>query len=258
MKLLLSLGWLLLSGTPLSGALKALEPTTCADATLQLTASAISPNSIEVTWKNATPGVAGHIVEWATDPQGYYVTLAFLAPKLNSFVHSDLMAETSCYYRVRPYLGPVSQAVEITTGRAPTDDSALTFDDTWADPKKAPGGYSPIQHSIRDASSAAAPADLTAKLIHPTGIQFTWIDHASDEDGYMLEIKLGGERDFRVCALIDANVTSYGYALVPPETKACFRVRAYYYGKPSNVDGRIAGGSRIPAMLKKQTEGAPP
>jgi hypothetical protein len=257
MKLFLNLALLILPVAFLNGAAEESEPVARADAAVQLTAALSTPNNIELTWKNATADVAGRIVEWATDPRGEYVTLAFLAPRLNTFVHSDLPLDTPCYYRVRPYLGPASDPVEITTGKALADDAVVSFDETWADPKKTSGGSSEVQHSIRSASSAAAsPAGLAAKLIHPTGIQFNWTDRASDEDGYMLEIKLDEMSDFRVCALIDADVTSYGYALVPPETKATFRVRAYYYGKPSNVDGKVTGAPRVPMMLKKQAGGA--
>jgi hypothetical protein len=257
MKSFLSLALLILLGALLSGAAEDPQPPMRGGAVGELAASLTSPSNIELRWTNNTSDVAGRIVEWATDPQGEYVTLAFLAPRLNTFVHSDLPLDTPCYYRVRPYLGPASDPVEITTGKAPADDAVVSFDETWADPKKTSGGSSATQHSIRSASSAAAasPAGLTAKLIHPTGIQFNWTDRASDEDGYMLEIKLDEEPEFRVCALIDADVTSYGYAVVPPETKATFRVRAYYYGKPSNVDGKTTGAPRVPMMLKKQAGG---
>jgi hypothetical protein len=259
MKLFLNLALLILPVAFLNGAAEEPAPATRADAAVQLTAALTSPTNIEVTWKNPTSDVAGRIVEWATDPQGEYVTLAYLAPRLNSFVHSDLPMDTPCYYRVRPYLGPVSDPVEITTGKALADDAVVSFDETWADPKKTSGDLSAAQHSIRNGSGAAAfPSALTAKLIHPTGIQFTWIDRASDEDGYMLEIKLDDMSDFRVCAIIDADVTSYGYALVPPETKATFRVRPYYYGKPSNVAGKITGEPRIPLMLDRRTQETSP
>jgi hypothetical protein len=67
----------------------------------------------------------------------------------------------------------------------------------------------------------------------------------------MLEVKYAGDADYHVCALIDPNVTSYGYALVPPETKVTFRLRAFYYGPPSNVEHQT---TKVPNTEKGKTE----
>jgi hypothetical protein len=211
---------------------------------IHLTSSLISPTDIELKWKDAeSQNLAGHIVEWTLEAGASYVILAFTRPDVASFVHSDLAPETKCYYRIRPYFGPVSTPVEITTGEILPNQKLNLADKTWADPKTTAAGAAGKKFSIRNASTIAqaAPTNLKAILIHPTGILLTWVDHANDEEGFMLEIKKDDASNFNICAIIDPNITSFGYALVPPKTKVSFRIRAFYYGAPSNVAQQTTG-----------------
>jgi len=210
---------------------------------IHVAATLISSTNIQVNWKDTEPNVVGHIVEWSTAPQGNFVILAFIWPELTSFIHPDLALQTRCCYRVRPYFGPVSNSVEITTGKALTPEEAKLVDTAWAQPQIISNGTSDEKFSVRNLATAAkaAPTDLKAVLVHSTGVHFTWTNHSSDEEGYMLETKSGEEPGYHVCAIIDPKINSYGYALTPPETKVSFRVRAYYYGEPSNIAEKTTG-----------------
>jgi hypothetical protein len=221
-----------------------------AGAAIQVTATAVSPTNIQVNWRDPQQNVAGHIVEWCTAPQGRYIILAFLLPGVNSFVHPNLMPQTRCCYRVRPYFGPASNEVQVTTGKRLPNQKIKVADATWWQQKIIPPATPVKTVSIKDPATAAdgAPTDLKAELVTPTGIHFTWTDHAGDEDGFMLEIKPAKAPDYHICAIIKPNVNSYGYGLVPPETTVSFRVRAYYYGKPSNIAGLTVGESQSEAQ----------
>ena len=213
------------------------------NATIHLTATKLSPTDIQVSWKDPAPNAAGHIVEWTTDPAGQFVILAFLPPDVTSFTHPDLMSDMPCHYRVRPYFGLASSPVELTTGKDLPNEEIKVDDETWANPKTISTGEATARKSIHNPSTAAeaAPTDLKARLIRPTGIQFTWVDHAADEEGYLLEVKPDAMPQFQVCALVESNINSYGYGLVPPETKVSFRVRAFYFGQPSNLVSEKTG-----------------
>jgi hypothetical protein len=232
------LAFLLLGRFALSAA-----PATQSNETIRATAKLVAPLRIEVKWSEPDRNVAGHIVEWATDTNGDYTILAFCRSDVNSFVHPDLAPDMTCYYRIRPYFGPVSDTVEIKTGKAVPDDQLKLPDATWSDPKTNRLADAGPVKSIRNAAgaSAARPTGLHARLVYATGILLTWADHASDEEGYMVETKFGDMPEFSVCALTPPDVTSFGYPLIPAETKAAFRVRAYYYGKPSNVAAQNSG-----------------
>lgn len=213
------------------------------DRTIHLTAGLNPPADIELAWTDAVPGAAGHIIEFATDPQGEFVILDFLPPEQTAFKHDDLMPETKFYYRVRAYYGPASSSVEV---RLPEDLADTNYaarfatpeDFSWALPETITSGVRVATGPLRGTNAAAAaPADLQFefKPVTVSGFKLTWTDHASDEDGYLLEMKPDGNPDFQVCALMAPKINSIGFALEPPVRKASFRVRAFYYGKPSNL-----------------------
>ena len=232
MRCLAVLSWILL-GSLFAGCGTKPAARQAAAPPIELTATLLDPNNIKINW-TAQPGAAGYSVEWATNPNENYVILAFVGSETTSYVHPDLAPNMPCYYRVRPWFGAVSEKVEITTGKAP-DETAPPLDSAWMEPKKSSATVTG-QKSLRNAGSVsdAGPTGLEARLIHPTGIQLTWTDRASDEDGYLLELKTDDLPDFLVCALLDPDVHSFGHTFVPPETKVYFRVRAFYYGEFSN------------------------
>jgi hypothetical protein len=212
-----------------------------------LVAKLISPTNVTLEWKGAEPGAVGRVVEFATEPDGAYSILQFVPNRQTSFTHRDLMPETSFYYRVRPYYGPASTAVPVTLPDGPFDDKAQAADREWARPQTIARG--PVgQQSIRNSNAAAAaPADLRATIMDANSIRFTWIDHASDEEGYLLEVKAAGSDDFTPVEVMNPNVNSVGLITLPDEKKASYRLRAFYYGKPSNQAHQTTGtGTGVP------------
>ena len=86
----------------------------------------------------------------------------------------------------------------------------------------------------RQTFALATPTDLAANLSSPTSVDLHWKDHASAEDGYLLEVSRHPNREFVPCALLPARAASFRKTGLPPETKCYFRVRAFFYGKPSD------------------------
>ncbi|WP_273935095.1 hypothetical protein [Kutzneria chonburiensis] len=71
---------------------------------------------------------------------------------------------------------------------------------------------------------------------------FTWTDNAADEEGYLLEDQPAGAADYKVVAVLDRDINSFPLITLPDENTASYRVRAFYYGPPSNVVTRRTGG----------------
>jgi len=235
---------LLLLITGLAGGSPGLRGASGSDESIHLTASLVSPDEVALTWKDPAPNVAGHIVEFTTAGNPDYITLRFLPPGENKFTHARLAPTTPYYYRVRPFYGPVSDPVEVTLPKELSDADyaakfALPEDYSWAAPKTIVPRTKVAVHSIRDARTAdqGAPTDLKASLVKTTvsAFNFTWTDHASDADGYALETMPEGASGFTVCAVMDPHINSFGFAFTPPVRTGHFRVRAFYYGPPSNV-----------------------
>jgi hypothetical protein len=211
---------------------------------IHLTATLISPIDIALEWKDHPPNAAGFIVEFATEPDGEYTIIRFLPPNQTRFLHPDLMPQTAFYYRVRACYGPSSSPVEVTmpeplAGENPDKDSH-----SWAYPQTLSEGAQAAKESIRGVNTAAAPTDLKATIMHSRGILFTWSDRSCDEEGYLLEVKPQGSQEFEVAAVLDPNINSFGLITLPNEKRASFRVRAFYYGKPSNLVHEITGLDR--------------
>jgi len=207
----------------------------------RLAAKLVSPTDATLTWQAADPAPAGQAVEFATEPEGQYTVLQFVGPEQGEYKHPDLMPETPFYYRVRPIYGPASDQVEVTLPAGEFTDKDQADDHEWAPPMKRDGG-SVETKSVR--TFAAKPTDLKATVMHANGIRFTWTDHADGEVGYLLEVKVVGGEAFRVAAVLDPDITSFGLITLPEEKKASYRVRAYYYGPASNVVHLTTGKAR--------------
>ena len=198
-----------------------------------------------VTWEAPADGAAGHIVEYINHPTDEWVILGFFPAGKNTFTHPRLAPGTPYAYRVRAFYGPTSAPVAVTVAEGLSDQAyadayALPEDYSWAPPQKIPatGAGVVAPKSIRAAATraAAAPGDLKAEIIRKTvsGFRLTWNDRSSDEEGFLLE-RIDSATDFTVCAVVEPNVTAFGWALEPPARTGRFRVRAYYYGPASKI-----------------------
>ncbi|GAA4624079.1 hypothetical protein GCM10023196_022800 [Actinoallomurus vinaceus] len=210
-----------------------------ADPPIRLTATLVKPTEVTLTWRDTQRGVAGHVVEFATNPRGPYTVLRFAPPGETTFTHPDLMPETSFYYRVRAYYGPTSRSIDVTVPGGRRAGKDATRDDDWATPRHIGGPAD--RHTVRDGSAAATPTDLRGTVMAPNGIRFTWTDHAGDEDGYLLESRPRGRPDFQVVAVIDPDIDSFGLITLPEERVASYRVRAFAYGRSSDLAVRKTG-----------------
>ena len=215
-----------------------------AQSSIEIAARLVSPIDIVVDWKDSKPGAAGHVLEWDVTPDGEFVPLGFFPPHVNTHKHPDLMPETNCYYRVRAFYGRASAEVEVNLPPELTDEEykrrfAQAEDYSWAGPVIVPDAAPVEKKSLRDpaTSDAAAPTDFKITLMPVTvsAFKLTWTDHASDEDGTMIEMKKEGSDEFEMVALVEPNVNSFGWALYPPLRKTVMRVRPYYFSEPSKL-----------------------
>jgi len=197
-----------------------------------LTGTYAAPDII-LHWKNNSKTDGGNIVEFNLLPPEEYTVLAFLPPDLNDFRHEDAAPDTHFHYRLHPFFGQPSSTVEITTGKIPESDAPNM--ELEGPLPSDPAHPRTTRRSLRSTATfaEAAPAGLTAIQASPTSIDLRWQDRASDEDGYLLEISIGAPDDFKVCALLPPDTTSFKKIFQQPETKCYFRVRAFFYGTPT-------------------------
>jgi len=160
-----------------------------------------------------------------------FIILDAVAPGVSWARHPNLAPEAHFIYRIRPFFGKASAVIHVRTGKAPDDASqGKSVPDTGrrADAKGK---------SLRDplAIDEAGPSDFTARLESPRVVDLAWKDRAGDEDGFFLEVSDKPDGDFKVVSYLDPNTTSFQIPLLPEEKTIYFRVRAFIYGKPSNL-----------------------
>ena len=200
----------------------------------ELTATLAEHLNVDLHWKNNATAPGGGWVEFTT-PGDDFIKLDAVWPDKTTFRHPDVAPETKFIYRIRPFYGKPSKAVVVTTGSAPSKPS--TEDEGPLDePNKTKSADVAHQKSIRSISTFedAAADQVTVKLSSPTSAVIRWEDRASDEDGYLVEVSADPQKDFKICALLPANTTSFRKIQLPADMKCYFRVRAFFYGEPSN------------------------
>lgn len=203
---------------------------TTAGGSLRVTATLVSPVNVSLAWQDNDPAPAGRLVEYATAPGSNFTILDFLPPTQMSYQHRDLMPHTTFYYRVVPYFGPASATVSKTLPPGKYDDNSRA-DQLWTTPRTiAQPGVT--QQSIHQ---GGVPTDLALTVMNANGIKLAWTDHATDEAGYLIEVKPAGSATFRTVQVVDPNINSCGINTLPDEKTASYRVRAFSYGSPSAV-----------------------
>jgi hypothetical protein len=217
-----------------------------------LVATMPDPYNVQLHWKNHATADGGNLVEFQMHPEGailpaeerdQFLILAFLDPKADTFLHEKLGSETVFSYRIHPYFGPCTEPANITTGSAAAaekepEESEGPLEESEKNPKTGS-----TLRSIRSVGTLAdaAPTDLAVSLSHPTHVVLRWRDRAADADGYLVEISRYADHDFQVCALLPPHTTSFRKIALLPETKMYFRVRAFFYGSPSNGVTKTTG-----------------
>ncbi len=217
--------------------------------TITLEAELVSPIDVRLHWTDRASETAGHTVEFCNTADGTFIILAFLPPGVSEYMHPRLIPRTQFYYRVRGIYGPASNAVEAAIPPLLSDAEyaagyAGAEDYSWAPPRFDTARAAPALVALRAPDGAkSAPGDLGAVFMTSTvsGFQFTWTDRATGSDGYLLERQRTGEPTFTVCAVAPPHTNTFGWALVPPERKARFRVRPFYYGAASNLVNEMTG-----------------
>jgi hypothetical protein len=194
----------------------------------ELSAELVTPTDIRLTWRGGPRDAVANVVEFATEPSGEYTILEFLPPHRASFEHPDLIPRTPFYYRVRPVRGPASAPVDVTVSTPSAPPPPRTEPGERVHPK-----------------GLRAPTNLTASVAARDGVRFEWTDNAAWEDGYLLESRPAGEREFRVVAVLDPDVNAFGLVTLPSERVASYRVRAYEFGEPSTVAHRTTGSRSL-------------
>jgi hypothetical protein len=166
-----------------------------------LTATPVSPLSINLTWTDTSENEEGYVLERKTGAGGAFRRIRQTGADTSAYLDSGRNPGTTYTYRIRsftasnPYTGPAFSA------------------------------YS-AEASATGPALLSRPADLAVTALSATELKLTWKDTAAGEYGYEVQQRRVGE-PFERIALLPANTQTYTDAYLRPDTKYIYRVRAY-------------------------------
>jgi hypothetical protein len=213
-----------------------------------LTATLTGPVDINLKWKTRAASAAGYFIEYANNLNDDFAVIAIGSANTTAFQHLHLAPQTSYFYRVLPFFGPASSVAAIMTGKTP-DPKEVSADSANASeprlPPDSPGEMAEKKTVGRTTiPNQTAPTGLTVSLLKAsTDVEVKWENHGQAEDGLLLEDAPGPDGPFQAIAVLPANATFFRIYGLPPETKVCFRLRAFYFGKPSNLAEETTGSA---------------
>ncbi len=123
-----------------------------------LTAEAVSANTIELAWTDNADDETGFEVEMSTDGESF-AWVETLPADTVAWANGDLSPETRYWFRVRAI--------------------GAEGDSAWSNVADAT--------TLSDTLVPAAPTDLVATVDGTTAIRLTWTDNANNETGYVVE-----------------------------------------------------------------------
>jgi subtilisin family serine protease len=165
-----------------------------AAAPTNLSAAAVSSSRIVLSWTDNAGNEAGFKVERGTDGVTFS-QVAVLGANATTYSNTNLVANTSYYYRVRAYEGTNHSGYSNTA-------SAVTL------------------------SPPVAPTNLVATAVSSSRIDLTWTDNSTYESGFKIERSTDGVLFSQIGTLI-ANGTTYSNTNLSAAATYYYRVRAY-------------------------------
>jgi len=174
-------------------------------------------------------------------PYFFQSTRTFRGKRYHEAVEADIVTNdgTECFFRGNPSVAEEVFAHELghTLGLGHSrQGDALMFANAHDDGRGARltaddrAGVAEIygtgSGSGGGPSSLAAPAKVTGKVKSSTSVTLTWRDKANGEEGYVIEAKKKGSKNFVEVLSVDANSTSAVVEDLLPGTTYSFRIRA--------------------------------
>lgn len=178
-----------------------------------LTATALSPSQIKLTWTDNSLDETRFYIERKTGASGTYSTLASVYANTTTYTDTSASQNTEYYYRVRAYNN---------------------------------GGYSPYSNETVAATpplTLNAPSNPTASALSHSQIKLTWTDNSSDEQYFYIERKTGATGTYSQVATVGANVTTYTNTSLSQHTEYYYRVRAYGAGLYSAYSNEVSAST---------------
>ena len=164
-----------------------------------LVATTISSTQIDLTWVDNANNETGFRIQRKVGVSGTYEDLDTVGVNVEYYPDTSCSAGTEYCYRVLAFNG--------------------YGDSDWSNEDCATTSGS--------GTPPAAPTSLDATAVSSTKIDLTWVDNASNEDGFLIQRKEGVGGTYADLDTVGPNSVGYADDTCSPETTYCYHVRAY-------------------------------
>ena len=191
-----------------------------------------------------------------TEPNGQPVTVAYQIVNGTATNHDDYTANPDT--GTITFNGTTTQTITVMiNGDLVDEQQDETFFINLSNPTNATiNDQQGIGTIINDDKPVppAAPSDLSGGAISPTMITLAWTDHATNEDGFKIERKVGGI--FNQVAVVGANVSAFSDTGLSSNTAYVYRVRAYNVAGHSAYSNEVSVSTPGVSSLSVHTNGS--
>jgi fibronectin type 3 domain-containing protein len=169
-----------------------------------LSAAAVSPRRIRLTWEDKSNNETGfQVYRSTTGPTGTFAWLTRIDANVRSYADTGLSPAKQYCYKVRAF-----RRVGTTTSYSSFSPQACSTTPPLA-------------------GAPAAPTGTIATSINSSTVAVTWGDRSADETGFRIERATSFSGPWAAAATIGPNLTSFSDGARASETQVCYRVAAF-------------------------------
>ncbi|MBX2842427.1 MAG: fibronectin type III domain-containing protein [Flammeovirgaceae bacterium] len=180
-----------------------------------LTVTANSTSELSISWNTMSGNVNNYFLESSMSKTGPFTALATIEASDTSFLHMNLSADTTVYYRVKAEIDAVQT------------------------------GYA---SAVEGTTNPSAPTNLTATGTSISEIKVSWVSPGGSVTSFVLESADSENGTYSELATIDTANTSYVHDGLSANTTVWYQIKAINAGGASEYSAKDSATTLSPAL----------
>lgn len=176
-----------------------------AAAPANLTCNVTGTNEVELNWEDKSTNETGYKVERKVGYFGQWSQMAQLEANVTKYTDRSLNKTDVYYYRVYAY----------------DTLNSINYSNTI----------------VISLATPEAPANLKASAVSSSEVELSWQDNSNAESGFVIELQQSNT--FKTVGKVGADVTTYTYKNLNPNTTLTLRIKAVSGSNQSNASNQV-------------------